>query len=151
MLDQKAELLSVVLTNGFHLLKQFTQGIALPHWLAPLSMVGVLATLEKLLPSMQKGSLLAGIGSYLLIGLLLVNLLALSLFLYLPGRWISFKTPAIAKSGLTLLKLLVMGGVVMLKNLAIFSLKFVFDLLVLMLAALTYPPRQTPDQIAAHC
>jgi len=63
MSDQIGEWLSVVVNNGIHMLKQFTQGLSLPRWLAPLGMVGVLSTLDKLLPSMQKGSLLAGIGS----------------------------------------------------------------------------------------
>lgn len=150
MADQSGEWLSVVVNNGFHLLKQFTQGICLPRWLAPLGMVGVLSALDKLLPSMQKGSFLAGIGSYLLIGILIVNLLALSFFLYLPGQFITSTTPAVAQSGRTLLKLLLMGCLVVVKNVVVQSLKLAFDLIVLLFAALTYPPREA-NQIAAHC
>lgn len=150
MADQSGEWLSVVVNNGFHLLKQFTEGMSLPRWLAPLSMVGVLSTLDKLLPSMQKGSFLAGLGSYLLIGILIVNLLALSLFLYLPGKLVTSTTPAVAQSGRTLLKLLLMGCLVVVKNVVIHSLKLAFDLTVLLIAALTYPPREA-SQIAAHC
>lgn len=151
MADRNDEWLSVVLDNGLHLLKQFAQGISLPQWLAPLSMVGVVSILDKLLPSVQKGSLLAGLGSYLLIGILIVNLLALSLFLYLPGKWVTSTTPAVAQSGRVLLKLLLMGCLVVLKNLVTFSLKVVFDVIVLLFAVLTYPPRETTCQIAAHC
>ncbi|WP_299490902.1 hypothetical protein [Acaryochloris sp. IP29b_bin.137] len=151
MPDPNNEFLTAVLTNGFHLLKQFTQGIHLPHWLAPLSMLGALSALEKLLPAVQKGSLLAGIGSYVLIGILLVNLLAFSVFLYLPGQLITAKSSSVSRSGVVLLKLLFMGGLVVLKNVTLYSLKLIFDLLMLMLAALTYPPRQPADQIAAHC
>ncbi len=56
MFEREDELFSVVLNKGFHLLEQFIRGISLPRWLAPLSMVGVLAALIKLLPSLQKGS-----------------------------------------------------------------------------------------------
>lgn len=150
MADQSDEWLSVVVNNGFHLLKQFTQGICLPRWLAPLGMVGVLSALDKLLPSMQKGSFLASIGSYLLIGILIVNLLALSFFLYLPGQFVTSTTPAVAQSGRTLLKLLLMGCLVVVKNVVVQSLKLAFDLIVLLFVALTYPPREA-NQIAAHC
>lgn len=87
----------------------------------------------------------------MLIGLLLVNLLVLSLFLYLPGPSIAFKTPSVARSGLVLLKLLFMGFLVVLKHVALYSLKLIFNLTIVLLAALTYPPRQTKGQIAAHC
>lgn len=151
MFEQEDELFAVVLNKGFDLLEHFARGISLPRWLAPLSMVGVLSALVKLFPSLQKGSLLAGIGSYLLLGLLIVNMLALSLFLYSPGKLITCKTPSVAQTGLVLLKLLLMGLLVMLKTVIAYSIKLIFDLSVLLLAALTYPPRQTPGQITAHC
>lgn len=125
------------------MLEHFIVGIELPSWLAPLSMVGLLAALMRLLPSIQKGSVLAGIGGYLLLGLLIVNALALSLFLFLPGKLATFKSSSAARAGVTLLKLLFMGSLVVLKNLMKVTLQVVFDLAVLMIAVLTYPPRQS--------
>jgi len=43
-----------------------------------------------------------------------------------------------------------MGCLVAVKNVVTFGLKFVFDLTVLLVAVLPYPPRET-RQIAAHC
>ena len=148
MFDHNDDLLELVLNKGFHMLEDFIAGIELPNWLAPLSMTGLLAALIRLLPSIQKGSLLAGIGGYLLLGLLIVNALALSLFLFLPGKLASFKSSSATQAGATLLKLLLMGFLVVLKNLVAFTLQVIFDLAVLVLAALTYPSRQTTSYLS---
>ncbi|WP_299413855.1 hypothetical protein [Acaryochloris sp. IP29b_bin.148] len=111
---------------------------------------GGIGGLDKTVAVSAKGLSLAGIGSYLLLGLLIVNVLVLSLFVYLPGKLITFKAPAVAQTGLVLLKLLLMGCLVILKTAITHSVKLIFELFMLVLAALTYPPRQAP-QIAAHC
>lgn len=144
MFDGKEELFQATLNKAFQMLERFVLGIELPKWLAPLSMLGLLATFIKLMPSIQKGSLLAGIGGYLLFGTLLVNAMALSLFLFLPGKLIRFKSPLAAQAGCHLMKILLMGCVVMLKNLVAFSLQVLFDLSILLITALTYPSRKAP-------
>lgn len=145
MFDPKDELFHVVLNKGFQMLEHFVLGIELPNWLAPLSMMGLLAAFIRLLPSIQKGSLLAGLGGYLLLGVLLVNAVALSLFLFLSGKLITFKSPSSAQAGCHLLKILLMGFLVMLKDVVVFSLQVMFDLLVIIFAALTYPSRKAPN------
>lgn len=147
MFDRNDDWLELVLNKGFHMLKHFIAGIELPSWLAPLSMLGLLTVLVKLLPSINKGSILAGIGGYLLLGLLIVNAVALSLFLFLPGKLVTFKSSSAAQAGITLLKLLMMGSLVALKNLLVLTLQVVFDLAMLIIAALTYPPRQSTSHL----
>ncbi|WP_299488715.1 hypothetical protein [Acaryochloris sp. IP29b_bin.137] len=144
MFDRRDELFQVILNKAFQMLEHFVLGIELPTWLAPLSMLGLLAAFIRLLPSIQKGSILAGVGGYLLLGVLLVNAVALSLFLFVPGKLITFKTPSSAQAGCHLLKILLMGFFVMLKSLVAVSLQVIFDLSVLILAVLTYPSRRTP-------
>lgn len=144
MFDRRDDLFHVVLNKGFQMLEHFVLGIELPDWLAPLSMLSLLAAFIKLLPAIQKGSFLASVGGYLLLGVLLVNAVALSLFLFLPGKLIRFKSPLAAQAGCHLLKILLMGFFVMLKNLVAFSLKVLLDLTVLIIAALTYPSRKVP-------
>lgn len=147
MFDRNDEWLELVLNKGFQMLEHFIAGIELPRWLAPLSMLSLLAVLIKLLPSINKGSILAGIGGYLLLGLLIVNALALSLFLFMPGKLVTFRSSSAAQAGGNLLRLMLMGFLVMLKGLITLTLKVVFDLAVLVIAALTYPPRQTSSQL----
>lgn len=142
MSDCQVDWFGFALNKGFHLLEDFTQGINLPSWLAPLSMVGVLAALIKLIPSIEKGSFLAGIGGYLLLGLLIVNVIALSIFVCLPGKLVTFKSRSVSRTRLTLLRLLLMGVLVMLRDVIKVALHLVFDVVFLLFAALTYPSRQ---------
>lgn len=142
MSDCQVDWFGFALNKGFHLLEEFTQGISLPSWLAPLSMVGALAALVKLLPSIEKGSFLAGIGGYLLLGLLIVNVIALSVLVYLPGTLVTFKSSSASRTRLTLLRLLLMGFLVMLRDVIKVALHLVFDVVILLFAALTYPSRQ---------
>lgn len=147
MSDCRVDWFGFALNKGFHLLEEFTQGINLPSWLAPLSMVAVLAALIKLLPSIEKGSLLAGLGGYLLVGILIVNVIALSILVCLPGKLVTFKSVSVSRVRLTLLRLLLMGVLVMLRNLIKVTLHLAFDVVVLLLTALTYPSRQDEQQL----
>lgn len=142
MSDNRVDWFGIALNKGFHLLKQFSHEVNLPSWLAPLSMMGVLTALIKLLPAIEKGSLLAGLGGYLLLGILIVNVIALSILVCLPGKLVTFKSVSASQARLTLLRLLMMGFLVTLRNLIKLSLQFAFDVIVLVLTALTYPSRQ---------
>ena len=147
MSDNRVDWFGFALNKGLHLLEEFTQGITLPSWLAPLSMVGVLAALIKLIPSIEKGSFLAGIGGYLLLGLLIVNVIALSIFVCLPGKLVTFKSRSVSRTRLTLMRLLLMGVVVMLRDMIKVALHLAFDLVILLLTALTYPSRQNEQPL----
>ncbi|WP_299488556.1 hypothetical protein [Acaryochloris sp. IP29b_bin.137] len=149
--DCQVDWFGVALNKGFHLLKQFSQEVYLPSWLAPLSMVGVLAVLIKLLLAIEKGSLLAGLGGYLLLGILIVNVIALSILVCLPGKLVTFKSVSASRVRLTLLRLLLMGFLVTLKNLFQVVLHLVFDVVVLILTALTYPSRQDEQLLNMQC
>lgn len=141
MYNHKEAWLELVLNKGLKMLEHFIAGIELPRWLAPFSMMGLLASLVKLLPSINKGSILAGVGGYLLVGLLIVNALALSLFLLIPGKLVRLKTSLAAQARWNLLKLMLIGFFVILGKLITISLKVVFSLAMLVITALTYPSR----------
>jgi hypothetical protein len=110
---------SVVVTAfflGLSLLLQFNQDIALPKWLAPFSLSGLLALLMIILPWMQKGSVLAFVVGYLAIGFLVINLVILFTLAHLPGQTIKLSS-ASHQAGTILIGVLGIGLSLLLKSL----------------------------------
>jgi hypothetical protein len=102
---------------GLSLLLQFNQNIALPKWLAPFSLGGLLTLLMIILPWMQKGSVLALVVSYLSISFLVLNLLVLFFLALLPGQTVKLSSDS-NKAGTILIRVLGRGLIVLLKSLA---------------------------------
>ncbi len=114
---------SVVVTAfvlGLSLLLQFNQDLALPKWLAPFSLGGLLSVMKEMFPEIQKGSLPAFAIGYLLMGVLVFNMAVLFTVAHLPGKMVILSSSLSAKAGLILLGLLGTGLFLMLKGLFIF-------------------------------
>ncbi len=111
--------LSVIVTAfaiGIHLLMQFNQDIAVPKWLAPFGLSGLLAVLMVILPWIQKGSFLAFVAGYLMIGFLVINLVVLFSLAHLPGQAVKLSSANSGKAGMILIGCLGTGLVVLLKS-----------------------------------
>jgi hypothetical protein len=110
--------LSVIVTAfaiGIHLLIQFNQDISVPKWLAPFGLSGLLAVLVVILPWIQKGSVLAFVAGYLVMGFLVINLVILFTLAHLPGQAVKLASASNSKAGAILLGWLGTGLVVLLK------------------------------------
>ncbi len=111
---------SVVVTAfvlGLSLLLQFNQNIALPNWLAPFSLAGLLSVMQGIFPSIQRGSLPAFVIGYLLMGVLIFNMAVLFTLAHLPGKMVALSSPISSKAGLVVLGLLGTGLWLLLKGL----------------------------------
>jgi hypothetical protein len=97
------------------LLMQFNQDIALPKWLAPLSLGGLLSVLVVLLPWIEKGSFAAIAIGYLLMGLSIINLAIVFSLAHFPGQTVIGLSSRSTKAGLLLLQMVGVGLAVMLK------------------------------------
>jgi hypothetical protein len=97
------------------LLMQFNQDIALPNWLAPLSLGGLLSVLVVLLPWIEKGSFAAIVMGYLLVALATINLAILFGLAHFPGQTVIGLSSRSTKAGLLLLQMVGIGLAVMLK------------------------------------
>jgi hypothetical protein len=111
---------SVVVTAfvlGLGLLLQFNQEIALPNWLAPFGLDRLLSVMNRVFPAIQRGSWLAFVVGYLLIGVLMFNMMVLFTIAHLPGKLVALSSPLSAKAGLVMLGLLGTGLFLLLKAL----------------------------------
>jgi hypothetical protein len=111
------DILIMAFVMGVHLLKDFHKGICLPEWLAPLNMAGIVSVLLLLVPLAQKGSLLAFLAGYVLMGVLIVNFLVLVVFALIPGNKITADSPATVQTGKILMQLLGRGLMVLVQKL----------------------------------
>jgi hypothetical protein len=111
------DILIMAFVMGVHLLRDFHTGICLPEWLAPLNMAGIVSVLLLLVPMAQKGSLLAFLAGYVLMGVLIVNFLVLLVFALIPGNPIIADSPATAQTGKILIRLLQKGSMVLMQKL----------------------------------
>jgi hypothetical protein len=97
------------------LLMQFNQDMALPKWLTPLSLGGLLSVLVVLLPWIEKGSFAAIAIGYLLMGLSIINLAIVFSLAHFPGQTVIGLSSRSNKAGLLLLQMVGVGLAVMLK------------------------------------
>jgi hypothetical protein len=97
------------------LLLQFNQGVALPKWLAPFTLTGLLALMMLLLPWIQKGSTLAFVVGYVAIAFLVINLLILFTLAHLPGKVVKFASESSNQAGAIVVGAVGSGLGVMLK------------------------------------
>jgi hypothetical protein len=111
---------SVVVTAfvlGISLLLQFNQDLALPKWLVPFSLGGLLSIMQRIFPQIQKGSLPAFVMGYLLMGVLVFNMAVLFTVAHLPSKMVALSSPLSAKAGLILLGLFGTGLFLLMKGL----------------------------------
>lgn len=101
---------------GLSLLLQFNKEMALPKWLAPFSLSGLLAVVMLMLPWMQKGSVLAFVIGYLAIGFLVLNLVILFSLAHLPGQIVKLSS-ASSQAGSIVISVLASGLGMVLKSL----------------------------------
>ena len=143
---------------GGYLLRQFNSDFHQQGWLVPLAMGGLLSTLMMLLPAAQKGSPLALLSGYLVVGLLILNALTLFALSRLPGVSFPFKSTGIEQTGRWLLPVMGVGLSVLLKKvlswiivlagiilkLAGIIASLLFQLIVMLMAGLSSPSRRQP-------
>jgi hypothetical protein len=111
---------SVVVTAfilGLTLLLQFNQDLALPRWLAPFSLRGLLLVMQGIFPQIQRGSMPAFVIGYLLMGVLVFNMVVLFTLAHLPGKMVILSSSLSAKAGLILLGLMGTGLFLLMKGL----------------------------------
>jgi hypothetical protein len=116
MPEFKLAAIATIFALAVRLLLQFNQGIALPKWLAPFSLTGLLALMMLLLPWIQKGSALAFVVGYVAIGFLVLNLLVLFSLAHLPGKVVKLSSSRSRKAGAMLLGLVGRGLGMLLKT-----------------------------------
>ena len=123
-----------------------------------MAMGGLLSTLMMLLPAAQKGSPLALISGYLVVGLLILNALALFALSRLPGMSFTFKSTGIERTGRWLLTIMGVGLFELLKKvfrwtmvlagiilkLAGIIASLLFHLIIMLMAGLSGPQQRQP-------
>jgi hypothetical protein len=102
-------MMMVMVSVGLQLLHQASQKLRLSRWLTPLSVGWVISGLLWLMPAAEQGGKGAIAVSYLLVGTLILNTLALYLCSRLPDHLIPIKSAEIELIGGTLLNLLGTG------------------------------------------
>jgi len=118
-------MVSVILVLMAQMLVSFNQGLTLKDWLAPLKMAWLVPVLLLVLNIGLKGSLPgfiilpALIGSYLLLGTLLIHTLALYILSQLPGQMVTLASVESVKAGGLLLRLSFVGLGILLKNILV--------------------------------
>ncbi len=128
-----------------HLLMQFNQNIALPKWLAPFGLGGLLALLMLMLPWIQKGSALAFVVGYLTIAFLMINLAILFTLAHLPGKTVKLSL-ASRKAGTLLLEVVGTGFGVLLKALMTLIAKGMVQMTAVVLNAIDKRTKGTAPQ-----
>ena len=143
---------------GGYLLRQFNHDTNQPCWLISMAMGGLLSTLMMLLPAAQKGSPLALISGYFVVGLLILNALALFALSRLPGMSFTFKSTGIERTGRWLLTIMGVGLFELLKKVFSWTMvlagivlkltgiiaSLLFHLIIMLMAGLSGPQRRQP-------
>jgi hypothetical protein len=105
-----------VVVASVYLLQNATKDMSLCRWLSPFSLGWVIASLLFIHPFVLKGSWIAMVAAYLLMGALIANTLVLTVMSILPRRVVAFKSRGLEQMGLTFASCIFTGLVILLKN-----------------------------------